>query len=144
VQDRLYPERPIVGVLAVLRRSGRILLAQRAKPPIPGRWGFIGGVQELGETVKETAARELLEETGAIAEPLEVLTVLDAVDRDEAGKVRTHFTLVAVLVEWREGEPQPDQDAMALGWYTPEEAEAAGLALFPSTLRIMRLALGAG
>ena len=42
---------------------------QRAQQPNAGRWGFPGGVLELGETVGEGAMRELLEETGVVAEP---------------------------------------------------------------------------
>ena len=136
-----YPERPIAGVLAVVRRGDRVLLVQRAKPPLPGSWGFCGGVQELGETVGEGAARELLEETGAVAESIETLTVLDTILRDEDGRIRTHFTLACVLLEWRSGEPVPDEDALALGWFTPEEVETAGMAMFPSAVRGMRLAL---
>jgi 8-oxo-dGTP diphosphatase len=118
-----------------------VLLVQRAIPPMPGRWGFAGGVQELGETVAEGAVRELFEETGVVAEPIDTLTVLDMVNRDDDGRVRSHFTLVAVLVDWRSGEPAPDADALALGWFTPEEAEERQMPMFPSTLRIMRMAL---
>ncbi len=144
MEERSYPARPIVGVLAVVRRHGRILLVQRAKPPMPGRWGFIGGVQELGETIFAAAARELLEETGVVAEPVDTLTALDAIYPDESGRVKTHFTLVAVLAEWRSGEPQRDADALDLGWFTLEEAEARGLPCFPETLRVMKLALAHG
>ena len=140
-ESREYPARPIVGVLAVVRREGRVLLVQRAKSPWPGGWGFIGGVQELGETVAETAMRELREETGVAAEAVEPLTVLDAIHPDGEGRIRTHFTLVCMLLDWRSGEPQADADAMAIGWFTPEEAEAGDMRLFPSTARVMRLAL---
>jgi len=141
VADRLYPARPFVGALAVLRREGRILLAQRGKGPAPGRWGFIGGVQELGETVAEAAIRELYEETGAKATAVETLGALDMIDRDGEGRVRTHFTLIPVLLDWRSGEPKADADALDLGWFTPEEAEARKLPCFPGTLRLMRQAL---
>ena len=66
---RRYPDRPIVGVLAVVMRGDRALIVRRANPPKAGRWGFPGGVLELGETVAEGAMRELFEETGVIAEP---------------------------------------------------------------------------
>jgi ADP-ribose pyrophosphatase YjhB (NUDIX family) len=139
--SREYPERPIVGVLAVVRREGRVLIVQRAIQPRPGHWGFIGGVQELGETTGEGAVRELLEETGIIAEPVGPLTVLDVVNRDDDGRVKTHYTLVAMLAEWRSGEPVADADALDIGWFTPEEVEAREMPMFPSTVRIMRLAL---
>src|SRR5499433_3734192 len=65
---RRYPDRPIVGVLAVVMRGDRVLVVRRANPPMPGRWGFPGGVLELGETVAQGAMRELFEETGVVAE----------------------------------------------------------------------------
>lgn len=142
--SRLYPDRPIVGCLAVVRRGSRVLLAQRSVPPGIGRWGFPGGMQELGETVRECAARELREETGILAEPAAVLTALDTIRRDEEGRVQGHFTLVAVLLDWRAGEGEPIEDATALGWFTPEEVRARGLDLFPHALELMEAALAAG
>jgi 8-oxo-dGTP diphosphatase len=138
---RLYPDRPIVGCLAVVRRGGRVLLAQRSLPPGIGRWGFPGGMQELGETVHACAARELEEETGIAADPVATLTAIDRIGHDEAGKVKTHFTLVTVLLDWRAGEGTPIEDATALGWFTPEEARERGLELFPHALELMASAL---
>ena len=139
--DRLYPDRPILGCLAVVRRGGRVLLAQRSVPPGVGQWGFPGGLVELGETVHECAARELREETGITADPVATLKVIDRIGHDEAGKVKTHFTLVAVLLEWRAGEGKPIEDATALGWFTPDEARARDLEFFPHALELMEAAL---
>jgi 8-oxo-dGTP diphosphatase len=138
--DRLYPERPIAGCLAVVRRGDRILLAQRSVPPGIGRWGFPGGVQELGETVFQCARRELKEETGIEAEPVAALDVLDSLRHDEGGKVKVHFALIAVLLEWRAGEGAPIEDASALAWFTREEARA--LELFPNAEALLAKALG--
>jgi 8-oxo-dGTP diphosphatase len=140
--DRLYPDRPFVGCLAVVRRDGRILLARRSVPPGVGRWGFPGGVQELGETVHRCAERELLEETGIIAEPVATLGVLDTIRRDDADRVKVHFALVVVLLEWRSGEGEPIEDATALGWFTP--AQAAALDRFPRVEELMAQALRIG
>src|SRR6516225_7109558 len=103
-EARRYPERPIVGVLAVVMRGDRALVVRRANPPMSGRWGFPGGVLELGETVAQGAMRELLEETGVVAEPIGPLTVIDSIDRDDEGRVRFHYTLVAVRGLWQSGE----------------------------------------
>ncbi|MGH7109224.1 MAG: NUDIX domain-containing protein, partial [Stellaceae bacterium] len=83
--SRRYPDRPIVGVLAVVLRGARALCVRRGHPPLAGRWGFPGGVLELGETVAQGAMRELREETGVVATPAGVLTVLDSLDRDAEG-----------------------------------------------------------
>jgi 8-oxo-dGTP diphosphatase len=141
VEGRLYPDRPILGALAVVRRGGRILLAQRSVPPGIGRWGFPGGMQELGETVHHCAARELLEETGIAADPVATLTVLDSIRRDEAGRVKVHFALVCVLLAWRAGEGVPIEDASALAWLTADEVTARAPDLFPHVETLVRMAL---
>src|SRR6202045_1703020 len=87
---RRYPDRPIGAALAlVLRGAGsntRALIVQRAQQPNAGRWGFPGGVVELGETVAEGAMRELAEETGIVAESADILNVHDAIHRDAQGR----------------------------------------------------------
>lgn len=40
-----------------------------------GSWGYAGGSVELGESVEQTAKRELFEETGLKAQKLELLGV---------------------------------------------------------------------
>ena len=53
--------------------------------------------------------------------------------------IRTHFALVCVLMDWRQGEGEPIEDALSLGWFTLEEAQA--LDSFPDAIPVMRLAL---
>src|SRR6202451_4088472 len=105
---RRYPDRPIVAALAVVLRGAgsdtRALIVQRAQQPNAGRWGFPGGVLELGETVAEGAMRELMEETGIVAEAAGWLDVHDAISRDDEGKVQFHYTLIAVRGVWQAGE----------------------------------------
>jgi 8-oxo-dGTP diphosphatase len=136
---REYPERPILAGLAVARRGDRVLLAHRNKGPMPRRWGFPGGMHEIGETIEACAARELLEETGIEAEPRSVLSAFNIIARDDAGRVRTHYLLVAVLLEWRQGEGAPIEDASEVRWLTVAEAEA--LDTFPDALPLMRQVL---
>jgi 8-oxo-dGTP diphosphatase len=141
VSSRLYPDRPMVGCIAVVRRGDRVLLAQRSVPPGVGSWGFPGGLLELGETVHACARRELEEETGIIADPIATLGVIDRIGHDEERRVKTHFALVAVALEWRSGEGEPIEDATALGWFTPQEVRAKRLELFPQVEELMEQAL---
>lgn len=122
--NREYPARPIVGVLAMVQRGERFLLVRRGRQPNLGFWGFPGGVQELGETVIEAALRELGEETGVAAADPRVLTAVDAIEHDAEGRVRYHYSLIAVHLAWRAGEGEPADDADALGWFRLEEIEA--------------------
>lgn len=134
-------DRPVVGCLAVVTRGDKVLLAQRSKPPGIGKWGFPGGHLEMGETVGECAIRELREETGIDADTVRVLTAFDFIARDDGGRPVRHYTLIAVLCDWRAGAGEPIQDASAHGWFTVAEAEK--LDTFPDALPTMRLALDA-
>lgn len=136
-------ERPAVGVIIVVRRGDRVLLAQRSRGLYIGQWGFPGGHIERGETVIEAAMRELDEETGVAADPLGVLTTFDVIERDGQGTVIAHYVLLAVLAEWRHGEGVAADDAAALHWRSVDEITAGTLRVLPNVERIARLALSA-
>lgn len=115
--SREYPSHPRVGVGVVLFRGASVLLIRRATPPRAGAWSLPGGGQELGETVEETARRELLEETGLRVEGgLVLVDVVDSVTHDEAGRVRFHYTLVDFAGFAAPGEPMAGGDSAAAAW----------------------------
>jgi len=58
---REYPERPIVGVGAVVLDDDRVLLVRRGNEPLKGEWSLPGGAVEVGETLETAVAREVLE-----------------------------------------------------------------------------------
>jgi 8-oxo-dGTP pyrophosphatase MutT (NUDIX family) len=60
----------IVGGSVIVHKNGKVLLQLRRDN---GCWGYHGGCVELGETVEETAKRELFEETGLVANKLDNL-----------------------------------------------------------------------
>ncbi|MBP2226810.1 ADP-ribose pyrophosphatase YjhB (NUDIX family) [Azospirillum agricola] len=136
--SREYPDRPWVGVGVVVWRGDRVLLIRRGRAPRLGQWALPGGAQSLGETVFETAAREVLEETGLVVIPTEVITVVDAITPDAEGRVHYHYTLVEVSAESAEGEPVCADDALEARWATPDEAGA--LTEWDETRRVILLA----
>jgi 8-oxo-dGTP diphosphatase len=144
---RRYPERPIVGVLVVVLRAigeeTEVLIVQRKQQPNAGRWGFPGGVLELGETVFEGAMRELMEETGIVAEPAGFLDILDAITRDDDGRVQFHYTLIAVRGVWKSGEGVAGDDAADCAWTTRDEVLAGKYPTFPTLIPLFDKALAA-
>lgn len=121
---------PVPAAIAVVFNGESVLLVRRANPPDAGLWGFPGGKMEMGEGVRDTAVRELLEETGIRAEPLDVLTAVDVFERDGKGTARDdtgvltrQFLLVAVLCRYLSGQARPDDDALEARWFSPAEMD---------------------
>ncbi len=120
------PSEPRVGVGALVIESDRILLVKRKYPPSKGKWSIPGGHVELGESILETARRELKEETGIDAIPLGVVNVDDYIAYDEEG-IRYHYVLVTVLLKPLTHSIKPGSDALDAGFFRLEEAERLDL-----------------
>lgn len=115
--SREYPERPVVGVGGVVIQQGRVLLIRRGSEPLRGEWSIPGGTLELGESLQEGVARELLEETGLEVRVLEVIEVFDRIFLDESARSlerrpgpRFHFVIVDYLCERVGGDPCAGSD----------------------------------
>lgn len=130
--------RPGVGIGAVIFRDDLVLLIRRGKPPRMGQWAIPGGRQELGETVAEAAAREVLEETSIRCRIRGLVDVVDGISRNEDGGINYHYTLVDMWGDWMAGEPVAGDDAMDAQWMTVDAA--LELEMWPETQRIIRAA----
>jgi 8-oxo-dGTP diphosphatase len=119
--NREYPDRPIVGVGAVIVDQGRVLLVKRGSPPLLGEWSLPGGVVELGETLRAAAEREALEETGLIVKAGEVLEVLDRIIPGKDGAPQYHYVLIDFLCAVQGGELRAGGDAADVAWASETE-----------------------
>lgn len=137
--QREHPKQPLIGVGALIVEDGRIVLIKRGKAPLVGEWSIPGGMLELGETLRQGAEREALEETGLVVRATELLGVFDRVVPDAEGKIIYHYVLIDFLCERVSGELQAGADAADARWYKPEEV--AELPLWEDTAGVIRAAL---
>ena len=118
---RDYPDRPIVGVGAVIVNEHRVVLVKRGSPPLQDEWSLPGGVVELGETLRAAAEREAREETGLIVKAGEVLEVLDRIIPGERGAPEYHYVLIDFLCTVIGGELRAGGDAADVCWASEDK-----------------------
>jgi mutator protein MutT len=136
---RKYPDRPYVGVGAVIVQDGKVLIVKRKYDPLAGQWSLPGGGVELGETLEDSVVREMLEETGLEIEVGPVIEVFDRITRDSNGDVRYHFVLVDYLCWPVAGELRASSDAEDARFVDP--ADLAQYNLTPKASQVIERAL---
>ncbi|HZO98328.1 MAG TPA: NUDIX domain-containing protein [Gaiellaceae bacterium] len=105
------------AVEGLVAREGKVLLVRRGIEPRRGHWDLPGGFLEEGEEPLAGLRRELREETGLEAEPVELLgTHVEPYD--------DHFVLGLTWRVEAAGEPEPADDVAELAWFGPEELPA--------------------
>ena len=113
---RRYPERPIIGVGAVVFDNDRVLLVKRGREPLKGEWSLPGGAVEVGESLEAAVAREIFEETDLRVEVGPVIEVLDRIQHAPDGRVEYHFVIVDYLCRPRDGLVKSGSDASDARW----------------------------
>ncbi|MFI5802461.1 (deoxy)nucleoside triphosphate pyrophosphohydrolase [Streptomyces sp. NPDC051561] len=107
-------ERLVVG--GALFHRGRLLAARRSAPPeLAGRWELPGGKCEPGETPEQALVRELREELGIEAEPLERIP--------GEWPLKPGYVLQVWTARLLSGDPRPLEDHDELRWLAPEERD---------------------
>lgn len=114
--NREFPERPILGVGAVIVDGNRVLLVQRANEPLKGEWSLPGGAVEIGETLQVAVVREVREETGLDVEVGPIVDVLDRLRFDPDGRPRFHYVLVDFICRPKGGTLACGSDASDVAW----------------------------
>jgi 8-oxo-dGTP diphosphatase len=138
--SREYPERPIVGVGAILIDKNCVLLVQRGKEPLKGEWSIPGGAVELGETLDAALHREVWEETGLEIESRGIVEVLDRI-HSEQERVRYHFVLIDYLCRVTGGTLKAASDAADARWIQREELNSHSVyRVAPGTVAVIEKA----
>jgi 8-oxo-dGTP diphosphatase len=131
---------PTVGVgVVILNEADEILLIQRGTEPNIGMWTIPGGRQEPGETLIETAHREIYEETGVQISIPKLIDVVDLIRHDDNGTLLRHYALIDYAARYISGDPRPGGDAAAVAWVPAGEIE--GHISWKETLRIVHEAI---
>ncbi|MFE4217783.1 (deoxy)nucleoside triphosphate pyrophosphohydrolase [Streptomyces sp. NPDC056844] len=105
-----------VVVAGAVCDGGRLLAARRSAPPeLAGRWELPGGKLEPGESGEQALVRELREELGVEAEPLERIP--------GEWPLKPGLVLRVWTVRLLSGEPSPLEDHDELRWLAPDEAD---------------------
>ena len=112
-----YP-RPSLTVDAALFRKEKgedqILLIRRKFSPHQGKWALPGGFVDMDETLEQSVARELEEETGISGIDLKQLKAFSSLERDPRGRTIS----VVFWGEAKEGtSPKAGDDAAKAQWF---------------------------
>ncbi|MFP4539508.1 MAG: nucleotide triphosphate diphosphatase NUDT15 [Candidatus Paceibacterota bacterium] len=108
----MLEEKPKVAVNIFVVRNNKILLGKRKNITGHGTWGLPGGHLEFMESLEESAARELEEETGLKAEKLVFHDLINE-PRDEDNSHYLHVNFVAHNVS---GEPRVCEPDKCFEW----------------------------
>ncbi|MEW2441356.1 NUDIX hydrolase [Micromonospora marina] len=124
------PNSIVVAVTVFVQdEQGRVLLIQRTDN---GLWALPGGAQDFGESIAETAVREVYEETGIEVEVTGVIGIYtnpNHVVEYSDGEVRQQFS-ICFRGRFTGGLPRTSDESSAVCWV--QQAGLSNLSIHPS------------
>jgi len=121
VSQDIAPPREGASIAVFKDRS--VLLVKRARPPFAGLWSLPGGKSEGAEAPRETACRELIEETGIEAEVKGIVDIVWIAAEEENGAPVT-YRLTVFYGRHTGGSLRAGGDTEAAAWMHLDEIEA--------------------
>mgnify|MGYP001239251790 CR=1 FL=1 len=106
-----HPSWPRSGASAAIFRGREVLLIERAKGALKGRWSLPGGHIEPGERARAAALRETREETDIEAEIGGLVDIHEVLLHGSDRALVAHYLLAVFWGRWLAGEPAPGSDA---------------------------------
>ena len=125
------------GASIAVIKDGAVLLVKRAAPPWRGLWSLPGGKVGLGEAPRDTALRELKEETGIEADRVKLLDTIDISAEDDGGGT-LRYRLTVFYGRYAGGTLRAGSDAAAAEWVALDAL--AALPMTQGTAPLIRLA----
>ena len=122
--DRRYPDRPFLGVGALIFDGDSILLVERGHEPLKGWWSLPGGILETGETLASGIRREVREETGLEVDAEAMFEVFERIMPDAAGRTEYHYVLVDYVCRVVGGALEAASDVSRAVWVREDELRA--------------------
>jgi ADP-ribose pyrophosphatase YjhB (NUDIX family) len=123
--ELIIEKQPKLVVDIGIERDGKFLFQERRKQPYYGYWGFPTGKIRWGETILQSAARELMEETGLTAS-LRIVGTHHKLDYDEDGEILEDKYLILVHGVHPQGELIVETETHTNHWLTPDEYRQLG------------------
>ncbi|UCD96332.1 MAG: NUDIX hydrolase [Candidatus Bathyarchaeota archaeon] len=124
---REYPKQPLIGVGAIIITEGRILLVKRGTEPGKCKWSIPGGLVKLGESVQETATREVKEESNLNVDAYSLIDVVNNLEKDSNGNLLYHFVIIDFFMKLKSGVLAAGSDALMARWVPFDEVEEYNL-----------------
>ena len=121
---RSFPPFPRVGVGVLVLHQDKVLLVKRGQEPAKGEWSVPGGLVELGETVEETAHRELLEECNITVNLKKQLDVFEFIEKDDNDSTKYHFIVIEFLADYKGGALHAMSDIDDAKWVAYDDVAA--------------------
>jgi 8-oxo-dGTP diphosphatase len=120
---RKFKQPSVTADIIVENQNKEVLFIERKHAPYKGYWALPGGFLDVDkETVKQTAQRELYEETNLRAklEDLELIGETSDPKRDERG----HIVSLIYVAKKYSGTPKASDDAKNLKWHSLDNLPA--------------------